>query len=64
MPVILATWETEIRKIMVESQPGQKITKTPSQPIAGHNAVDAIYLSFHAMWEADIKRISVPGQSG
>jgi hypothetical protein len=24
MPVILATWETEIRRIVVSGQPGQK----------------------------------------
>jgi hypothetical protein len=32
-PVILATWEAEIRRIMVRGQPRQKVGKTPSQPI-------------------------------
>jgi hypothetical protein len=36
-PVILATWETEIRKITVQGQPRQKVCKTPSQPIAGND---------------------------
>jgi hypothetical protein len=30
MPVIPATWEAEIGRIEVESQPGQKVIKTPS----------------------------------
>jgi hypothetical protein len=31
MPVIPATWEAEIRKIMVQSQPGQIVLETLSQ---------------------------------
>jgi hypothetical protein len=31
MPVILATKETEIRRIKVQGQPGQKVRETPSQ---------------------------------
>jgi hypothetical protein len=30
MPVIVATWEAEIRKIRVGSQPGQKAHETPA----------------------------------
>jgi hypothetical protein len=30
MPVILATWEVEIRRMVVESQPGHIVYKTPS----------------------------------
>jgi hypothetical protein len=30
MSVILATWETEIERITVQSQPGQIVLKTPS----------------------------------
>jgi hypothetical protein len=31
MPIILATQEEEIGKIVVPSQPGQKVIETPSQ---------------------------------
>jgi hypothetical protein len=31
MPAILATWEAEIRRIMVQGQIGQKVHKTLSQ---------------------------------
>jgi hypothetical protein len=34
-PIILATQEAEIRTIAVGGQPGQKVCKTPSQPIVG-----------------------------
>jgi hypothetical protein len=37
MPVILATWEAEIRGIMVGVQPRQKRSQTPSQPMPGHS---------------------------
>jgi hypothetical protein len=30
MPVILAAWDVEIGKIMVQGQPGQIVCKTPS----------------------------------
>jgi hypothetical protein len=33
MPAILATQEAEIRRIIVQSQPGQVVRKTPSQKI-------------------------------
>jgi hypothetical protein len=33
MPVILATWEAKIRRIIVQGQPRQKVHKTSSQPI-------------------------------
>jgi hypothetical protein len=33
MPVILATWETEIRRIAVPDQPGQTVHETPISKI-------------------------------
>jgi hypothetical protein len=30
MPVTLATWEADIRRIVVQDQPGQIVHKTPS----------------------------------
>jgi hypothetical protein len=32
--MILATWETEIGRIVVPGQPGEKVQETPSQPMA------------------------------
>jgi hypothetical protein len=34
-PINLATWEVEISWIMVLGQPGQTVSQTPSQPVAG-----------------------------
>jgi hypothetical protein len=39
MPVILATWEAEIRRIVVQGQHRQGIHQTPSQPITGHSGM-------------------------
>jgi hypothetical protein len=33
MPVILATWEAEIRRIMVQDQSGQTVKETPISKI-------------------------------
>jgi hypothetical protein len=33
-PVILAIWEAEIRRINFQGQPGRKLTRPPSQPMA------------------------------
>jgi hypothetical protein len=33
-PVILATWEAEIKRIKVRGQPRQIIYKTPSDPVS------------------------------
>jgi hypothetical protein len=35
-PVILAAWESAIRRIVVQSQPGQIVHKTPSQKHSTH----------------------------
>jgi hypothetical protein len=37
-PVILATWEEAIRRVMVPSNPWQKVRDTPSQTVAGHSS--------------------------
>jgi hypothetical protein len=50
-PLILATQEAGIRRIMVQSQPRQKVHKTPSQSVAGHSGM---YLSFQLYREAQI----------
>jgi hypothetical protein len=34
LPVILATWEADIRRIEVQSLSRQKVSKTTSQPIS------------------------------
>jgi hypothetical protein len=36
-PVILATWETQNKRISVQVQPKQKVSKIPSQSIAGYS---------------------------
>jgi hypothetical protein len=41
-PIILATWEAEIKRIVVHVQTRQKVIKTPSQPLAGHDSTPAI----------------------
>jgi hypothetical protein len=40
--VILATKEAEIRRIMVQGQPGQIVHTIPSQPIAGDSGAPVI----------------------
>jgi hypothetical protein len=41
--IILATWEIEIRRILVQTQSGQKVHENPSQPIkAGHGRIPII----------------------
>jgi hypothetical protein len=58
LPVILATWETEIRRISVQDQSRENVSETTSQPIAGR---DGVHLSSQ-LWEAEIKRLEVLGQ--
>jgi hypothetical protein len=52
MPRIIP-WKIEIQKIVGSCKPAQAKSKTPSQPIAGHNG---IYLSSQTTWEAEIGR--------
>jgi hypothetical protein len=55
VPVIIVTWEAQIGRIMVRSQPGQKVCKTPCLPIAGYYGA---YLLSQAMGEAEIRSSS------
>jgi hypothetical protein len=48
--------EGETERVTDGSQQGQIVCETPSQLTAGHSG-----LSFEAIWEAEIGRISVPG---
>jgi hypothetical protein len=59
-PVILATWESEIRRIIIQGQYRQGGLKTPTpRSTAGHSGV---FLSSQAIWEAKIGKIMIPGQ--
>jgi hypothetical protein len=49
MPLILATWKVEIRRITVQGQLGQIVCKTLSQPVTGYGSV---CLSSQLLWEA------------
>jgi hypothetical protein len=62
MPVILATWKAEIRRIAVRGLPSQKVSKTPCQPIVGGHS--GMSLSSQAIQKARIRRIVFPGWSG
>jgi hypothetical protein len=52
-PIILATWEVEIGRIMIQGQPRQKVSKTPSQPMTGYGGT---CLSFQLCWKAQVGR--------
>jgi hypothetical protein len=56
VPAILARWEAEIKKTEVPGQSGKKLTKSPSQPIAGCGGV---YLLSKDMQEVEIRRIEI-----
>jgi hypothetical protein len=59
MPVILATWEAEIGRMVLPGQWGQKLHRTLSQPIARYSGTS---LSFQTTRKAEFGRITVPGQ--
>jgi hypothetical protein len=50
MPVITVIWEAEIRRIVVQDQPWQRLPEIPSQPIAGPSG---FRLLSQATWEAE-----------
>jgi hypothetical protein len=45
MPVILVTWEIEIRRTAVQSQLGQIVCENPSQQTAEHSSKLCRWLS-------------------
>jgi hypothetical protein len=45
--VILATWEAEIRKIVVQGQPRQIEQRLPSAPLPAKLLTDSKYLGSH-----------------
>jgi hypothetical protein len=59
MTVILGTWATEIRKLWIWGQPRQKFNKFEHHTIGNH---DSTQLSSQSTREAEIKRITLPGQ--
>jgi hypothetical protein len=61
MPVILATWEAEIRRVMVQDQPEQKVHETPSQSTAGYRGM---HLSSQSTQESEMGQIIIPGHHG
>jgi hypothetical protein len=59
-PIILATWEAEIRRTQFKASLGKILVKSPFQPIAEHSGR---LLSPQATQdEADIRNITVRGQ--
>jgi hypothetical protein len=61
MPIILATREAEIGRMVVRGQPKQKVHESPSQTIAGYSDMCP---PLQATWVVEIRRIIVPGQPG
>jgi hypothetical protein len=62
---MLATQETDIRRIVVQGQPRQKVLETPYQPKAGCgcNACHPSYIATHPSYKAQIRRWSRPAQA-
>jgi hypothetical protein len=60
MPIILTTWENEIR-IVVQVQPRQKLPETPFEPIGRFGGM---CLSSQTVREVETGKIIIPGQPG
>jgi hypothetical protein len=56
MPVILATWEAEIRRIVVGGQPRAKISQDPISTNSWHSGTH--------LQKTEIRRIKILGQPG
>jgi hypothetical protein len=54
-------WEAEIWRTVVHDQPGKFSTLTSSQPHFNQYLAVVVCLSLHAMWETEIRRMTVPG---
>jgi hypothetical protein len=59
MPIILATWEAEIRRTTVQACQGKKFARPPSQSIAGCVCVITRY---GVEKNVEIQRIMLQGQ--
>jgi hypothetical protein len=58
-PVILATWEAEIR-IVVRGQPGQKVHKTPSPKLSEQNGLEVWLKQYNTCFLSMKPRVQTP----